>query len=238
MTCAKRSIGLDLSLDVNLLHQAYPRVMHSDAIDQLLSSYLKQPVRMSWKGAVADTIRGSFELPRVELGGIATAWVPFEEVVLEADRVIFHPGIPARLAIEAPRIELAVGQIEIDQWMDRLQLPFRLALEETSLVLKSSIAGFAVGELEASLDVVGGWFVLKPRRASVLGIPGFMAPLFRTYLPLPPLPKDARLLAIGHEPGLLRLTLEADDFEERITPGIVGRLQRRMMPTIGLGSPF
>ncbi|MCP5058132.1 MAG: hypothetical protein GY937_15610 [bacterium] len=209
--------------------------MRSDAIDQVLSTYLRQPVRLSWKGAIADTILGTFERPRVELGGLATAWVPFEEVVLDADKVTFQPGVPARLAIEAPRVELAVGQAEIDKWMGRLQLPFRLLLEETSLIAKTRIAGFPVGELEARLDIVGGWFVLKPRRASILGIPGALAPLFRTYLPLPPLPQDARLVAIDHEPGLLRLTVEADDFEERITPGLVGRLQKRMMPGPGFG---
>ena len=36
----------------------------------------------------------------------------------------FRPGVPAHLAIETPRVELAVGQAEIDKWMGRLQLPW------------------------------------------------------------------------------------------------------------------
>ena len=107
---------------------------------------------------------------------------------------------------------------------------FRLALDDTSLTVQTKLAGFPVGELEARLDVVGGWFVLKPKRAKVLGVPAYAASLFRTFLPLPPLPEDARLMAIDHEPGLLRLTFEADDFEERVTPGLVDRLRKRVLP--------
>jgi hypothetical protein len=40
-----------------------------------------------------------------------------------------------------------------------------------------------VAELEARLEVVSGWFVLQPKRASILGVPNYVASLFRTYLP-------------------------------------------------------
>ncbi len=204
--------------------------MRSDAVDQLLSGYLKQPVRLSWRGAASDAVRGSFERPRVELAGLATAWVPLEEVALEADHVALHPGVPARLAVQGPRVEVAVGQSDLDRWLKRFQLPFRLELEDTSLTVHTEIAGFPVARLDARLDVVRGWFVLKPRSASLLGVPNYVASLFRTYLPIPPLPEDARVVAIDHEPEMLRLTFEADDFEERVTPGLVDRLRRRVLP--------
>ncbi len=46
--------------------------MRSDAIDQLISSYLKQPVKVSWESGTADVLRGSFDSPRIELAGLAT----------------------------------------------------------------------------------------------------------------------------------------------------------------------
>ena len=45
--------------------------MHSDAIDQLLTTYLKQPAKVSWQGALGDSVRGNFEGARLELAGVS-----------------------------------------------------------------------------------------------------------------------------------------------------------------------
>ncbi len=204
--------------------------MRSDRIDQLLTRYVKQPVKLSWSGSLTDALLGSFEGARLELAGVATAWLPLQRVVLEAERVKLTPGLPARLRVEVPRVELSVGQLDVDLWLSRFDLPFRLELAEKGLVVHTEIAGFPVGEFETSLDVVRGWFVLRPRRASFLGVPGYVSSLFRTYLPLPPLPEQTRLVAIGHEPEGINLTLEIDDIDEAVTPGLLDRLRRQILP--------
>ncbi len=202
--------------------------MRSDPIDQVLSSYLKLPVKASWEGSAADTIRGSFAGPSLELAGVATAWLPLDRVCLTAEHASFTPGIPPHIAVIKPRLSITVGQEPIDDWVSRFRLPFRLLLGDKGLRAKMGIAGFPVGELETKLEVVGGWFVLQPRKASVLGVPAYVATLFRTYLPLPPLPEDAKLVDIAHRRGELELSFEMPDFEEAVTPGLVDRLKSRL----------
>jgi hypothetical protein len=115
-------------------------------------------------------------------------------------------------------------------WIERLELPFDLRLTERGLLAKAEVAGVPVAEVEVQLRVVGGWFALQPRRASILGVPNYMAWLFRSYLPLPPLAKGASLEEIGHDDGRLRLRFAVETFEEDITPGLLGRLRRRLLP--------
>ena len=204
--------------------------MRSDAIDQLIGAYLKRPVEVSWRGGIADPLRGSFEGARVVFGGVATAWLSLDEVVLSADRVRVIPGMPARLAVSGGILEVAVGEREIERWLRRFQLPFQLAMGSGGIVVKTEIRGFPVSEFEMLLEVVGGWFVLRPQRASFLGVPGYVSSLLRSYLPLPPISDETRILAIDHEPRCIRLTLGVDDFEEEVTPGLLARLRARVMP--------
>jgi hypothetical protein len=205
-------------------------VVRSDVLDQLVSTYLKQPVKASWEGSAADLLRGSFDDARLELGGIATAWLPLEGVVLSARRAELKPGVPAILRVEEPSLLLSVGQRDVTKWVERFQLPFELHLTERGVLAKAKLAGFPLGEIEARLEVVGGWFILQPRRASLLGVPNYAAWLFRTYLPLPPLAEGATLEEIGHDEGRVRLRFEIDSFEEELTPGLVGRLRSRVLP--------
>jgi hypothetical protein len=204
--------------------------VRSDVLDQLMATYLKQPVKASWQGTPADLLRGSFSDARLELGGLATAWMPVEGVVLSARRAVIKAGVPPTIEVEDPSLLVTVGQRDVTRWVERFQLPFELQLTARGLVARAKLAGLQVGEIEARLEVVRGWFVLQPRRASVLGVPNYAAWLFRTYLPLPPLAEGAALEEIGHDEGLVRLRFEIDSFEEELTPGLLGRLQRRVLP--------
>ena len=204
--------------------------MRSDFLDQLVSRYLEQPVKASWEGSATDLLRGSFDDPRIELGGIATAWMALDGVILSARRAELRPGMPGTIRVESPSLLVTVGQRDVARWVERFQLPFELHLTERGLLAKAKVRGIELGEVEARLQVVGGWFVLQPRRASVLGVPNYAAWLFRTYLPLPPLAEGARLDEIGHEEGRLRLRFEIESFEEDLTPGLMRRLRGRLLP--------
>ena len=207
--------------------------MRSDAVDQLLTSYLELPVKVSWEGRLADAMRGRLEGVQVEVAGVATAWLPIERIAVHADCARFTPGLPARIRVEAPVVQVTVGQRDLDRWLDGFQLPFRLRLADGGLVVHTEIAGLALSEFETRLEVVRGWFVLRPQRATVLGIPNQLARLFRTYLPLPPLSPDARLVGIEHARGRLSLHFGISDFEEEVTPGMLVRLRRRLLPWVG-----
>jgi len=201
-------------------------------IDQLVSSYFEQPVRVHWEKASGLPFPDRFEGARLEFAGLATAWMELKQVVWHADKVRFVPGLPARIEVTGPRVEIAVGQDAIDRWLRRFELPYRIELGADALIVHTEIAGFPLAQLEAKLAIVNGWFVLQPKRATILGVPNYVATLFRTYLPLPPLTGSTRLVAIGHEPGLLRLTFALEDFTEDVMPGMLLRVQKRLLPTL------
>jgi hypothetical protein len=175
-----------------------------------------------------------FEEARLEFAGLATAWMDLKQVIWRADHVRFLPGMPAGVQVTGPRVEIAVGKDELARWLKRFELPYRIELTDDAIVVHTELAGLPVAELEAKLEVSGGWFVLQPRRATILGMPNYVASLFRTYLPLPPLAGNTQLETIRHEPDVLRLTFLLEDFEERITPGLLPRLQKRLLPTLEL----
>jgi len=207
--------------------------VRSDLLDRLISSALERPVRVSWQGGAADSLRGRFRSPSFEVQGVATAWLPLERIEARARSARLLPGLPARLAVEAPEVSITVGQGDLDRWVGGAGLPFRLRLAESGLVVRTALAGVELSEIETTLEVVRGWFLLRPRRARVLGIPSAAASWFRTYLPLPPLSPEARLMGIDHTLGALTLHIGVDGFEEELTPGLGGRLRRRLLPRFG-----
>jgi hypothetical protein len=211
--------------------------MRSDAIDQWLSSYLELPVKLAWEGGVSDALRGQLDGVHFEMAGVATAWLPLERIAVHADHARLTPGLPARIHVEAPVVQVTVGQRDLDRWQRGFQLPFTMQLADKGLIVNTEIAGLSISELETSLEVVRGWFVLKPRRASILGIPNQVARLFRAYLPLPPLSPDARLVGIEHAPDRLSLHFGISSFEEDVTPGMLSRIRRRVLPWTGRSAP-
>jgi hypothetical protein len=207
--------------------------VRSDAIDQLVSGYLALPVKLSWEGSLADSLRGTFEGVRVEIGGIATAWLPLERLSVSVKRAVFTPGLPASIVVEKPEVAISVGQRDLDRWLDGFQLPFRLRFGERGLIVNTELAGVSISEFETTLEIVRGWFVLRPQRASILGLPSNLARLFRAYLPLPPLSPEARLVNIEHAERRLTLHFAVSDFEEQVSPGMLRRLRKRLLPWVG-----
>ncbi len=204
--------------------------MRSDAIDQLISTYLEIPAKVSWKGAVGDSVRGVFEEGRLELAGIAVLALPFDRLILEADRFQFTPGIPAKFQAISPQIELAIDQKQVDRWLDRSGAPFKLKLVEGGIDFRIDVGGFPISRVETELCIEGGWFILRPKSAEFLGLRNRLATLFRAFVPIPRLAPQTRLTGIKHQRGSLRIVLTLDDFTEEITPGLVERMQERFLP--------
>ena len=204
--------------------------MRSDAIDELLSNYFKMPAKVSWESALADSVRGVFEEPRLELAGLAILALPFDRIVFRADRFQFTPGIPARFEAVLPRIEVSIDQRQIDRWLHRAHAPFKLRLVDGAIEFLIDVGGFPITRTETELRVQRGWFVFRPKRVEFLGVGTRLVSLFRTYLPLPRLAAQTRLTGIKHFEGALQLELSFDDFADVITPGLIERLQKRFLP--------
>ena len=76
----------------------------SEILDQLITSYLKLPVRLFWEGGPPFALGGdTFDDVRLEFDGIATAWLNLQRVVLHADEVKVIPGLPVQLRVSDPR---------------------------------------------------------------------------------------------------------------------------------------
>lgn len=204
--------------------------MRSQAIDDLFSQYLAMPARVSWEGALGDSVRGTFVGGRLELAGIAVLALPVARLVLASERFQFTPGLPARIRATRPRIELTIDQAQIDRWIARTGAPCSLALRAQGVELSVDLAGIRVTRAEASLCIDRGWFVLRPRSASLFGIENRLAVLFRAFFPMPRLAPETRLSAIRHQEGAIVVELSLDDFEEDLTPGLLDRIQRRFLP--------
>jgi len=204
--------------------------MRSDAIDELISSYLKMPAKVSWDGALADSILGVFEGVRIELAGLAIMALPFDRMVFRAERFQFTPGIPARIEAVRPKIEVSIGQRQFDLWLRRARVPFELRLIEDAIEFRMGVGGFPLTRTKTELGIQRGWFVLRPKRVEVFGVRARLVSVFRTYLPLPRLAPQTRLTGIEHAEGTLRFELSLDDFADVITPGLIERLQGRFLP--------
>lgn len=204
----------------------------SDLVDELLSSYLKIPVTMGWEKASGYPFPDCFENSRLDFRGIATGWLGLDQISCTARETRFEHGLPARLLLTGPGLEVTIGQVALDKWLGRFQLPYRLELGAGGLIVHTEIAGFPVARFETTIDVVGGWFVLKPKRASIFGVPGYVSSIFQTYLPVPPLSRETRLSGIEHAPDTLMLRFALDDIEEEVTPGLLLRLRKRFFPVV------
>jgi hypothetical protein len=93
-----------------------------------------------------------------------------------------------------------------------------------------------MSETLADLEVSGAFLRLKPTRMTIVGLPAPLARFFRGYLPLPPLPRGARITAVhpGHEE--LAVTFELAELDEPLTPDIARRLRSlTRLPIPGLG---
>jgi hypothetical protein len=204
--------------------------LRSDAIDQLLSAYLKQPAKVSWSGALGDSVRGIFEGARLELAGVSVMALPFDRLVLESDRFQITPGIPATIEVVRPRVEVSIDQRQLDLWLRRARAPFALGLADDGIEFRMDLRGFEISRVLTSLEITRGWVVLKPQRAEFLGLTNRLASLFNTYLPIPRLAPQTRVTAIRHAEGAIRVELTLDDFEDDITPGLVDRMWSRFVP--------
>jgi hypothetical protein len=204
--------------------------LRSDAIDQLLSTYLKQPAKVSWRGALGDSVRGNFEGARLELAGVSVLALPFDRLVIESDRFQITPGIPAKIEVIGPRVEVSIDQRQLDRWLARARAPFALKLRDDGIDFRMELAGFQLSRVLTTIEINRGWVVLQPKRAHVLGLKSRLASLFRTYLPIPRLAPQTRVSAVRHAKGAIRVELTLDDIEDEITPGLVDRLQSRFLP--------
>jgi hypothetical protein len=204
-------------------------------LDIVSEAALGRPLRPQLKVTPAGLLRGEVDLVKVELPAYAVAGLVIDRFVVRAEHVRVQPGLPPVLVAEPVRFTAVVSQGNVDRWTRDLHLPLRLQLTERGVVTTTGFGGIRMTEVVTEPTVVGGFLQLRPTSASLLGVPTTMVRFLRGYLPLPPLPRSARLDDVEASDGELALTFRIERFEQPLTPDVTDRLRTLLnLPLPGL----
>lgn len=188
------------------------------------------------KVTAAGVLRGELDVVKVEVPAVLAAGLVLDRLVVRAEHVRIAPGLPPRLRAGPVSMRAYVSQGNVDRWTRTAHLPIRLALTEEGVMLTTGVRGFKMSETLADLEVAGRFLRLAPKRMTIVGLPTTLVRFFKGYLPLPPLPKGARITSVRPGDGELAVTFELEAVDEAITPDIARRLRSlTRLPIPGLG---
>lgn len=194
-------------------------------IDDTASRFLDHPVRPRVKVTASGLLRGELDVVRVEVPAVLAAGLVLDRLVVRAEHVRIAPGLPPRLHAGPVTMRAYVSQANVDRWTRTARLPIRVALTTDGVMLTTGLRGIKMSETVADLEVSGRFLRLAPKRMTIVGLPTTMVRFFKGYLPLPPLPKGARITQIIPGDGELAVTFALEHINEPITPDIAKRLR-------------
>ena len=194
-------------------------------VDDTASRIVDHPVRPRIKVSPQGLMRGEVDVLKVEVPAVLAAGLVIDRLVVRAEHVRVVPGFPPRLRAGPVALRAYVCQEHVDRWTRSARLPIRLALTEDGVHLTTGVRGFRMSETLADLEVAGSFLRLAPKKMTIVGLPAPLARFFRGYLPLPPLPKGARITEVRPGDGELAVTFELADLDEPLTPDIARRLR-------------
>ena len=194
-------------------------------IDDAASRVLDHPVRPRVRLTAAGMLRGELDLVQVEVPAVLAAGLVLDRLVVRAEHVRVAPGLPPRLQAGPVSMRAYVSQANVDRWTRTARLPIRLALTSEGVMLTTGVGGIKMSETLADLEVAGRFLRLAPKRMTIVGLPTTLVRFFKGYLPLPPLPKGARMTEVRPGDGVLAVTFALEHLDEPITPDIAKRLR-------------
>lgn len=204
--------------------------------DEVASRVLDHPVRPRVKVSPAGIVRGELDVVKIEVPAVLAAGLVLDRMTVRAEHVRIAPGLPPRLHAGPVSLRAWVSQANVDRWTRASRLPIRLVLAEDGVVITTGLRGIRMGEVLADLEVAGRFLRLAPKRLTIVGLPTPLVRFLRGYLPLPPLPKGARLTQVAHGDGELAVTFTVEHLDEPLTPDIARRLRQvARLPLPGLG---
>ncbi len=179
---------------------------------------------VSARGLTAGRVdRLGLDLPRLDL-----ARVPVQRCSLRARDVRVAPGFPPRLRTGPVTVRVVVTQSRLDRWLRSTRVPLRLALTELGVAVRTGVAGVVLGEVLTDIEVSGPFLRLRPRRMRVAGVGSPLPAVLSGYLPLPPLPRGARLRDVVPGRDEIAVTFGIDGVDEALGPHTAVRMARAM----------
>jgi hypothetical protein len=194
-------------------------------IDDAASRILDHPIRPRVKMTAAGMLRGELDVVKVEVPAVFAAGLVLDRLVVRAEHVRITPGLPPHLHAGPVTLRAYVSQGNVDRWTHTARLPIRVSLTSEGVMLTTGLRGFKMSETLADLEVSGRFLRLAPKRMTIVGLPTTLVRFFRGYLPLPPLPKGARITEVRPGDGELAVTFALEHVDEPITPDIARRLR-------------
>jgi hypothetical protein len=194
-------------------------------VDDTASRIVDHPIRPRVKLSAQGLLRGEVDVVKVEVPAVLAAGLVLDRVVVRAQRVRVVPGLPPRLRAGPVGLRAYVSQANVDRWTRTARLPMRLELTAEGVQLTTGLRGIRMSETLADLEVAGRFLRLSPKRVTIVGLSAPMARFFRGYLPLPPLPRGARITELRPSDGELEVTFQLDEIDEPLTPEIARRLR-------------
>jgi hypothetical protein len=194
-------------------------------VDATASRVLEHPIRPRFRTSPAGLLRGEVDLVQVEIPAVLASGLVLDRVVVRAEHLRIAPGIPPRLQASPVSARAYVSEENVDRWVRTSRLPIKLDLTEEGVRLTTKVRGMRMTDTLADLEVAGRFLRLTPKQMTIVGLPAPLARFFRGYLPLPPLPRGARLTDVRHGDGSLAVTFALDALDEPLTPDIARRLR-------------
>jgi hypothetical protein len=194
-------------------------------IDDAASRVLDHPIRPRVKMSAAGMLKGELDVVKIEVPAVLAAGLVLDRLVVRGEHVRITPGLPPHLKAGPVTLRAYVSQGNVDRWTHTAHLPIRVALTTDGVMLTTGVRGFKMSETVAELEVAGRFLRLRPTRMTIVGLPTPLVRFFRGYLPLPPLPKGARITRVEPGDGELAVTFTLDHIDEPITPDIARRLR-------------
>lgn len=198
-------------------------------MDAVASRLLGQPVQLDWEGLRFESLRPGLSNGRADLGARSLGRLDVDAVRLESDRVVFSAGLPPRVAVRGLRVRVSIDQSRVDDWTRRGSVPFEVRLTAAGLIVRTELGPIPASEFHAEVGIRGGWCVIRPQRAALLGMPSTPVVRFPIRLPLPAISGNVELRAVEHAPSRLHLHFDVCDFEEPLGRGLGERLRTRLL---------
>lgn len=201
-------------------------------IDDVASRLVDHPIRPRVKVSAAGLLRGELDVVKIEVPAVLAAGLVLDRMTVRAEHLRITPGLPPRLQAGPVSLRAHVSQDNIDRWTRAAHLPIRISLTPDGVMITTGLRGIRMGEVLADLEVAGRFLRLSPKRMTIVGLPTPLLRFFRGYLPLPPLPKGARLTKVVPGDGELAVTFELEHLDEPLTPDVAARVRSLTRLTI------
>lgn len=185
-------------------------------LNKIASRLVKVPVQIQLD-LNPGLLIGRLSKAQISMSGVSVNGLLLKEVNIEIEKAALVPSWPLRLKVKRLEAHVHLDQSSLDAWSKSAGLPVRLRLRPGRVVARTGIAGLRLSEADMDVKLEDRILRLVPRRINVLGMEASGGRLGRIALPLPQLPRDARLVALEPQESALRARIAVDNLDEEVT---------------------